>query len=372
LKRYSLRLLVAFLLTSVAVAPVLFWLRDLGFFLLPEDAADGYLVAISMFDGFALAGLIVMLRFFDRDSPFLKRVGALVLALLVCTAVRVLIADTHPDPVFLVLSAVWEAARAIAAAFAVAFVAHAMMARYLPSTMLRVRDITPMLTEGRAEGKPSRRVKHAKRSRWIFDMGSREYLDSRGLRLETQDVRGFAWDDWGRVALWASIGLFALSIYAEVYPRAANSIDILWNAVITGHLLAIVPILVLPMLPIKALGPRIPVGDGEYCLATGFSIQLTRWLKIAFFPIIAVGLLFRVIPWDNAVELMQALLVTIPTALLTCMVYITCFRERTVAEIHRGIRERERVEEEEFGPEPWRETSLLEGVDIVEADFYLE
>lgn len=372
MKRYSIGLLVAFIVTSAAVLPILFWLRDADFFFLPDEAPDGYLVAISIYNGFALAGLLVMLRFLKRDLSFLKRADALILALIVCTVVRLFIADPHPDLVFVAGSALWESARALAVAFAVAYVAHAMMVRYLPTTLIRVRDITPLVTKGDGEGHNPHRVRHAKRSRWLFEMGSRDYLDTTKLRLETEDVRGFSWEDWGRVAMWASIGLFALTIYAEAYPRVEERFDTLWNSIITGHLLSIVTILVLPMLPIKALGPRIPAGDGEFCLATGFSVQLTRWLKIAFFPIIAVGLLFRVLPWENTVELVQALLITIPTALLTCMVYITCFRERTVAEVHKGIRERETVEAETYGPEPWRETSLLEGVDIVEADFYLE
>ncbi len=372
MKRYSRNLLIALIVTSAAVMPVMFWARDRGFFLLPQEAPDGYLVAISVYNGFALAGLLVMLRFLKRDMTFLKRVDAVVIALIVCTVVRIFISDLHPEMLFVIFSALWESARAFCVAFAVAYVAHAMMARYLPSTILRVRDITPVLVEDRLEKDDPHRRRHAKRARWVFEMGSRDYLDTTGLRLETQDVRGFSWNEWGRVALWASIGLFALSIYAEAYPRVEERFDTLWNAIITGHLLSIIPILVLPMLPITALGPRIPVGDGEFCLATGFAVQLTRWLKIAFFPIIAVGLLFRVLPWENAVELMQALLITIPTALLTCMVYITCFRERTVAEVHRGIRQREAVEEELYGDEPWRETSLMEGVEVVEADIYLD
>lgn len=373
MKRYSRNLLIVFLLASLASMPVMFWLRDGGFFMVPEDVPDEYLVAISLYNGFALAGLVVLARFSRWDGEFPKMVGALVLALIACTAVRIFIADAEPDVAFLVGSVLWESARSLPVAFAVAYIAHSMMVRYLPSTLLRVRDITPLLTEGRTEGQSPHRINHAKRSRWIFEMGSRDYLDTTRLRLETQDVKGFSWEDWGRVALWASIGLFALSIYAEAYPRAEERFDMLWNAVITGHLLSIIPILVLPMLPVKSLGPRIPVGDGgPYDLSTGFAVNLTRWLKIAFFPIIAVGLLFRVLPWENTVELMQTLLVTIPTALLTCMVYITCFRERTVGEIHRGIRAREEIESEQYGDEPWRATSLMEGVETVESDIYIE
>ena len=372
MKRYSRNLLVAFVVTAAAVMPVLFWLRDAGFLLLPEDAEDSYLVAISVYDGFALAGLLVMLRFLGRDTAPLRRVGGLLVVLVACTVARLFLDDAHPDPLFVVGSFLWETARALCVGFAVAFVAHAMMVRFLPSTLLRVRDVTPILTEGDEEGRAVRRVKHARRTRWLFDLGSREYLDTTRVRLVTQDLDAFSWREWGRVALWASVGLLALSIYAEAYPRAEHAFDVLWDAVITAHLLSIVPILVLPMLPITALGPRIPAGRGEYCLATGYSVQLTRWLKIAFFPIIAVGLLFRTLSWENAIDLTQAVLVTVPTALITCMVYITWFRKRTVAEVHRGIAAREEVEERLFGPDPWRETSLLEGVEVVEADLYLE
>jgi hypothetical protein len=372
MKRYSRNLLVALVIGAAASMPLYFWLRDIGFFLLPEEVPDSYVVAISIYNGFALAGLLAMLRFIRWDRDFLKRMDGLLIALLVCTVVRIFIADPDSDILFAVASGLWEAARAFCVAFAVAYVAHAMMSRYLPSTILRVRDITPLLTEGGEEGQPKKRVKHARRSRWIFEMSSRDYLDTTKLQLKTRHVRTFSWNEWGGVALWAVTGLIALSIYAEAYPRAEERFDMLWSAIITGHLLAIVPILVLPMYPISALGPRIPVDDRHYDLSMGFAVQLKRWLKVAFFPIIAVGLLFRVMPWENVVELMQTLLITVPTALITCMVYLECFRERTVAEVHKGIREREEVEEGIFAPEPWRESSLLEGVDVVEADFYLE
>ena len=372
MKRYSRNLLIVFFLTSIAVLPVMFWLHDQGFFLIPEEAPDEYLVAISFYNGFALAGLVVMVRFIKMDRPFLKRMDILLLALLIATVIRIYIADTDPDIAFVIGSALWEPVRAFCVAFAVAYVAHALMVRYLPSTILRVKDITPLLVEDQLKGQHLKRRRHARRSRWIFDMGSRSYLDTTKLRLETQNVRAFSWYDWGLVSVWAAIGLLALSIYVEAYPRVEERFDMVFTAVISAHILSITPVLVLLMLPMKSLEPRIPVGDREFSLATGFSVNLTRWLKIAFFPIIAVGLLFRVMPWENIVELMQALMITIPTALITCMVYIECFRERTVAEVHRGIKEREEAEVGYYGSEPWRETSLLDGVEIVEADFYLE
>jgi hypothetical protein len=372
LKRYSRNLLVIFFVVSLAVMPLLFWLRDIGFFMVPEEAPDHYLVAISLYNGFALAGLVVLIRFIKKEAQFLKRVAGLVMVLIVSTIIRIYIADLYPDVGYVIGSVLWESARVVCVAFAVAYLAHAMMVRYLPSTLVRIRDITPILTDGRMVREDPHRLKHAKRSRWIFDMGSREHLDTTNLRLETQDVRGFSWKDWGIVSLWAAIGLTALSIYAEAYPRVEERFDIVFTAVISAHILSIIPILVLPMLPIKALGPSITVGGREFDLAKGFAVNLTRWLKIAFFPIIAVGLLVRDLSWENVVELMQALLITIPTAMITCMVYIYCFRERTVGEIHRGIKLREGLDNQLFEPEPWRETSLLEGVEIVESDIYLE
>jgi hypothetical protein len=374
LKRYSRNLLIIFILVSLAVMPVMFWLRGAGFFMVPEKAPDAYLVAISLYNGFSVAGLVVLVRFIKRDIDFIKRMDALLLALLIATVVRIYIADSDPELIFVVGSAVWEPLRALCIAFAVAYMAHAMMTRYLPSTLLRVRDITPLLVDGGSEGMDPRRVRHANRSRWVFEMGSRGYLDTTKLQLRTEDNRGFSWHDWAQVSLWAAIGLVALSIYAEAYPRVEERFDMVFTAVISAHILSIIPILVLPMLPVKTMGPRIPMegNDKYFCLSTGFAVQLKRWLKIAFFPIIAVGLLFRVMPWENIVELMQAIMITIPTAFITCMVYIECFRERTVGEIHKGIKEREELDAEAYGTEPWRETSLLEGVDIVESDIYLE
>jgi hypothetical protein len=381
LKRYSRNLFVALVVTAAASMPVLLWLRDAGFYLLPDDMPDSYVVAISIYNGFAVAGLLAALRFLRREPTFLRRLGAFMFALLVCTVVRIYVAVPGADPLYAAASGLWETARAFCVAFAVAYVAHSMMVRYLPSTFLRVRDITPIVTEGRVEGQPVKRVKHARNSRWIFDMGSREHLDTTKLQLRTRDLETFSWREWGAVAMWAVTGLVALSIYAEVYPRAEERFDVLWNAVITGHLLSIVPILVLPMYPIAGLGPRIAVGDRHFDLSRGFAVQLKRWLKVAFFPIIAVGLFFKAIPWegtvealmwDNVAELMQTLLITVPTALITCMVYLECFRRRTVAEVHRGIQEREEVERDLYPPEPWRENPLLEGTEIVDADFYLE
>ena len=145
MKRYSRYLLIVFFLSSIAVMPILFWLRDQGFFLIPEEAPDGYLVAISFYNGFALAGLVVMVRFIKIDRPFLKRMDILLLALLIATVIRIYIADIDPDVAYVVGSALWEPVRAFCVAFAVAYVAHAMMVRYLPSTLLRVKDITPLL-----------------------------------------------------------------------------------------------------------------------------------------------------------------------------------------------------------------------------------
>jgi hypothetical protein len=372
LKRYSRNLLVVSFATAAALMPVLFWLNEQGRYPLHDDVPLNYLVAISLYDGFALAGLLVLTRFLVRDGDFLKRLMGFLAIFMVACFVRILIADSTPDPFFVIASVIWEAGRAVCIAFAVAFLAHAMMVRWLPSTMLRIRDITPVLYEDRTKGAHTKRIAHAKRTRWIFEMGSRKYLNTTRLHMRTTEPLGFSWRDWGEATLWTALGLVALSIYAEAYPRVEERFDLIFTAIISAHILSIIPILVLPMYPVKSLGPVIPTDGGEFEVAVGFHVNLTRWVKIAFFPIIAVGLLFRTLPWENAVELMQALLITIPTAAITCLVYMECFRKRTVAEVHKGIAERETVDADSYGDEPWRQGSLLEGTEIVTADFYLE
>ncbi|MCK5251765.1 MAG: hypothetical protein KAQ96_02405, partial [Thermoplasmata archaeon] len=156
------------------------------------------------------------------------------------------------------------------------------------------------------------------------------------------------------------------------YPRVEERIDVLFTAIISAHLLCLVPVLVLPVYSVETVGPVIPVGRGEFDLAKGFRVQIQRWVKVAFFPIIAVGLLVRGMPLDTGVQLMQALLITVPTTAITCMVYLEVFRNRTAAEVHRALPIREEREKGWYDEEPWQETSLMEGVEVLESDIYID
>jgi len=371
LKRYSRDLLIVFFITGIALIPVLNWLNVEGIFPLhDEEAPFNYIVGISLYNGFALAGLIILMRFSVGGPEFIKRLSGLIGIFMVAVIVRVMLVDQSTDPLIVAGIVLWEAARAICVAFAVAYFAHALLSRYLPSTLLRARDITPILGEGmKADG---HRRRHAKRSRWTFDLGSRQYLDTRKLQLRTKVAPSFDWKSWAEATLWSALGLIALSIYVEAYPRVEERFDVIFTAIISAHLLCLVPILILPAYPVETLGPVIPVGRGEFDLAKGFRVLIQRWVKVAFFPIIAVGLLVRGIPLDTAVQLMQTILITLPTTAITCMVYLEVFRNRTAAEVHRTLPIREEIERGSFGEEPWRVTSIMDGVDVLESDVYID
>ena len=371
MKRYSRNLLIVFFVTGIALIPVLNWLNAEDRFPLHEEEAPfNYIVGISLYNGFALVGLIVLTRFFIGGREFIKRLAGFIGIFMAAVVVRVMLVDQSTDPITVAGIVLWEAARAICVAFAVAYAAHAIMARYIPSALLRVRDITPVLGEGRTVD--GRRRRHIKRSRWIFEMGSRKYLDTRKLQLRTRVAPTFDWKSWGEATFWSALALIALSIYAEAYPRVEERMDIIFTAVISAHLLSLLPILILPMFPVETVGPVIPVGRGEFDLANGFRVQVKRWVKVAFFPIIAVGLLVRAIPMDTAVQLMQTLLITVPTTAIICMVYLQAFRNRTAAEVHKALPIREEMEREWYDDEPWRETSLMEGVEVLKSDIDIE
>ncbi len=371
MKRYSRNLLIVFFVTGIALIPVLNWLNAEGRFPLHEEEAPfNYIVGISLYNGFALAGLIVLSRFFIGGREFIKRLAGFIGIFMAAVVVRVMLVDQSTDPITVAGIVLWETARAICVAFAVGYLAHAIMSRYLPSTLLRVRDITPILGEGRTVN--SRRRRHIKRSRWIFEMGSRKYLDTRKLQLRTRVAPSFDWKSWGEATFWSALALIALSIYAEAYPRVEERMDIIFTAIISAHLLSIMPVLVLPVYPVETVGPIIPVGGGEFDLARGYRVQSQRWIKVAFFPIIAVGLLVRAMPMDTAIQLMQALLITVPTTAITCMVYLEVFRNRTAAEVHKALRIREEKERGWYEDEPWRETPLMEGVEVLKSDIYIE
>jgi hypothetical protein len=372
LKRYSRNLVFIFLVTALLVMAVVYWLDSEGRFPLhDEPVALSYIIAVGLYNGLAVAGLMVLARYHTGGGVFLTRLSYLVAIFMVAAVLQILIVDPSPDPVALVVSVLWETARAVCVAFAVAYLAHALMVRYLPSTILRIRDVTPVLDQGR-DPVTRHRFKHIKRTRWVFELTTRPYLDTTKLRLRTLKGPSFDWRSWGEATFWTCVGLIALSVYVEAYPRVEERFDLVFTSMISAHLLAIVPILVLPMFPIRSLGPEIPTGDGVFQLDNGFRQNLTRWIKIAFFPIIAVGLLFRTMSQANAEELVQTLLITLPTAAITCMVYLECFRSRTVAEVHRAVPRVEQAEREVFGDdEPWRGTSLMDGVDVVEGDVWI-
>lgn len=373
MKRYSRNLVFAFLVTALVVMALVYWLDSEGRFPLhDEPVALSYVIAVGLYNGLAVAGLMVLARYHTGGREFWARLSYFIAIFMVAAVLQILIMDHSPDPVSVVVSVLWETARAVCVAFAVAYLAHALMVRYLPSTLLRIRDVTPIHDQGK-DPVTRHRFKHIKRTRWIFELGPRPYLDTTKLRLRTRKGPSFDWRSWGEATFWTSVGLVALSVYVEAYPRVEERFDLVFTSMISAHLLAIIPILVLPIFPIQSVGPEIPTGDGVFRLANGFRQNLTRWVKIAFFPIIAVGLLFRTMTQSNAEELVQTLLITIPTAAITCMVYLECFRSRTVAEIHRAIPQREQAEVEMYGDgDPWRQTSLMDGVDVVEGDVWID
>ena len=300
MKRYSRNLVFAFLVTALVVMAVVYWLDSEGRFPLhDEPVALSYVVAVGLYNGLALAGLMVMVRYYTGGREFLVRLSIFVAIFMVAVALQVLIVDPSPDPVDMVLAVLWETARTVCVAFAVAYLAHALMVRYLPSTLLRIRDVTPILKEGR-DPLTRHRLRHCKRTRWIFELGTRPYLDTTKLRLRTRKGPSFDWRSWGEATLWTSVGLVALSVYVEAYPRVEERFDLVFTSMISAHLLALIPILVLPIYSINSVGPEIPTGDGVFHLANGLwgfcatwgvfrSRQTQRWASWSF---AALGALF--------------------------------------------------------------------------------
>lgn len=367
MKRCSRNLVLLFLATTVVTAVIIHLLdREDQLPLHDGEVALNVLVATSMYDALALTGLAVLVRFLRRDKDAVGRLGVVTLGFVVMATVRHPAGGQWPGPAFLVPAVLWDAARAVGVAFSIAYLAHALMARYLPSTLLRVRDIRPLVYKGSPATK--KRLRHARRSRWMFDLADRPYIDTTRLRLGTREGTGFDGPSWAEASFWSAIVILALSIYIEAYPRVNETFDLVLTGVLSGYLLCIVPVLMLPIYPVEELGAEIPVEDGVYRLADGFRHTSYRWTKISFLPIIAVGLLFRVMSWEDIVSLVQALLISVPGAVITCLVYLDHFRRRTVAEVHQGIREREAREREQFGEEPWAKGSLMDGVETVRTD----
>jgi hypothetical protein len=332
---------------------------------------DRYIVSISLYNALSLAGLFVLVRFVSKEPVFIQRMCQMVAIFIACVVVRAPLMDDWPPLDELIVAALWESGRAIGVAFAVAYMAHRIYSRYLPTTLLRARDITPVLIQGKPVTRPRRN--HARNAQWLFDMRDRKYLDSTKLRLKTVKGEGFEWGSWVEATFWSGVLLLSFSIYSEVYPRVADTFDLVLTSVMAGHLLTLIPLVLLPSYSVDRLGATISVEGKVYHLADGFRHTAFRWTKLSFIPIIVVALLVRgdLVEQDWA-SLADALLISVPTAALTNLVYLDCFRNRTVARIHEAIPEHERAEDDEWGPEPWRERSLMEGVEIVEVDMEID
>ena len=321
------------------------------------------LISSSLYNGLAVAGALPLLRHWRRTSEFLQRTTVLLTVLVVCAAMRGPLWGSWPDLGVLVAGSAFEAARALGVAFAVAYLAHRIYARYLPSTLLRVRDITPLLRRG-GGGTRSRR-RHARNAMRLFDLSDREYIDTTGLHLRTRTDLAFSWGEWAEVTAWSIVLLASFTIYIEVYPRVALAFRAVLTSLMAAHLLSLIPLMLLPAHPVDKLGATVPVCDGEYELAHGFRHVTNRWTKLSFVPIIVIAILIRLLLWTNLDDLVDVLLLCGPTVALVNLVYLECFRDLTVEEVHRAIPEWEKREREQRGPEPWTGRSLMEGVEPV-------
>ena len=317
-------------------------------------------VSSSLYNGLAVAGAVPLLRHWRREDVFLQRATVLLTVLVACAAMRRPLWGSWPDPAALVAESAFEAARALGVAFAVAYLAHRIYSRYLPTTLLRVRDVTPLLQRG-GGGDRSRR-RHARNAMRLFDLADREYIDTTGLHLRTRTDLAFSWREWAEVTAWSVVLLASFTIYIEVYPRVALAFRAVLTSLMAAHLLSLIPLMLLPAHPVDKLGATIPVCDGEYELAHGFRHVTNRWTKLSFVPIIVIAVLIRLLLWPNMPDLVDVLLLCGPTVGLVNLVYLECFRDLTVEEVHRAIPEREAREREQWGPEPWTERSLMEGV----------
>jgi len=319
------------------------------------------LLSSSLYNGLAVAGAVPLLRHWRRTGEFGQRMTVLLTVLVVCAAMRGPLWGSWPDPAALVAESAFEAARALGVAFAVAYLAHRIYSRYIPTTLLRVRDITPLL-HGAGGGIRQRR-RHARNAMRLFDLSDREYIDTTRLHLRTRRDLTFSWREWADVTAWSVVLLASFTIYIEVYPRVALAFRAVLTSVMASHLLSVVPLLLLQAHPVDKLGASIPVDAGEYELAHGFRHVTNRWTKLSFVPIIVIAVLIRLLLWRNMPDLVDVLLLCGPTVGLVNLVYLECFRDLTVAEVHRAIPEWEGLERELWGPEPWRERSLMEGVE---------
>lgn len=321
------------------------------------------LASSSLYNGLAVAGALPLLWHWRRTEEFSQRVVALLTVLVACAAMRGPLWGEWPDAGVLVLQSAFEAARALGVAFAIGYIAHRIYSRYLPTTLLRVRDVTPLLRKGGSGTRERRR--HARNAMRLFDLSDREYIDTTGLHLRTRRDLAFSWREWADVTAWSVVLLASFTIYIEVYPRVADAFRAVLTSLMAAHLLSLIPLMLLPAHPVDKLGATIPVDSSEYALAHGFRHVTNRWTKLSFVPIIVIAVLIRRLLWHNVPDLVDVLLLCGPTVGLVNLVYLECFRDLTVAEVHRAIPGWERRERDEWGPETWTERSLMEGVEPV-------
>ena len=365
MRRYDRYLLLAYIVASVVIWLVLQVIPNQ--LTRPFDVKginpNSHIVT-ALYGGLALVGLGIAMRYAGRDRGSIARMGALVAVFMVCGYARTFIWNPHPEPIETTYTVVIEAITAIGVAFAVAYLAHSIYVRYLPSTIMRVRDITPLLQEKKPASKD--RAKHAGRARWLFDLDTREYIDTTKLYLKTRYCADKMLREWGEATFWSIVLVFSFSIYIDVYPRVSQAFQLILTSLMAGHLLSLIPLLMLPAYAVDRLGAAIPVERGSFDLAKGFRHTTYRWTKLSFVPIIVIALLVRIIHKAGIPALEDVMLISAPTVALVNLVYIERFRDLTVAETHRAIREREKEECQLWGEDDWCKVSLLESVETLE------
>ena len=250
-----------------------------------------HLVATSLYNALSLVGFVVLLRYVSSGSTFAQRMPQMLAVFIACAILRAPLSGDWPELGQLALNVLWETGRAVGVAFAVAYIGHSIYSRYFPTTILRARDITPVLVDGKVVSK--KRRSHTRNAQWLFDMRDRKYLDSTKMELRTRKGPSFTWADWGEATFWSGVLLLSFSMYAEVYPRVSDAFDAVLTAVMSGQLLTLIPLLILPSYPVDKVGAQIPVGDSQFHLSEGFRHTAFRWTKLSFIPIIVIAIRVR-------------------------------------------------------------------------------
>jgi hypothetical protein len=359
MRKLNVRLLVLFGLATAATYALLWALADRRAYPFEHEAPGlRTLASQALYTGLAATGGAVLVLHWRRDAGFQGRMTVLTTVLVVCVAFRAAGWGRWPD-VSVLPSVALETARAVGASFAIAFLAHVAYARYLPTTLLRIRDITPVVWEGRG-GAPAR-VRHCGRAMWLFGLSGRRYLDTTRLRLEPEAGAGFRLADWLRSTRWALALLLAFSTYIEVYPSVSRVFRGWLTSLMAANLLSLIPFLLLTSYPLQRLGARVPVGRNAFEVSEGFRGVGEFWVTASFVPIFIVGFLARIFVWENAPDMVAVLLLGGPVVAMVNLVYLECLQDRTVREVLTAIPERERAERGMWGADPWTERSLVEG-----------